>query len=58
MTDKLFPQWGIAGGAAGEWHWVKITDGPVADGQGGEPVWDWDSTHRRCYEGKLACLPG
>lgn len=55
VVDKLFRQWGVDGETA-EFTWIKITDGSVGEGKGGEPVWDWDSTHRRCYEGELAVL--
>lgn len=44
LTEQLFPAWGITSPAA-EWYWVKIASAE------GEPVWDLDSKHRRCYEG-------
>jgi hypothetical protein len=42
VIDKLFPAWKVQ--TIGEWYWVKVTGK-------GEPVWQIDSSHRRCYEG-------
>lgn len=45
MLDKLFPKWRIS--QTVEWYWVKVAS------ETGQPVWSFDSNHRRCYEGEL-----
>ncbi|GAA5916114.1 uncharacterized protein JCM6883_001735 [Sporobolomyces salmoneus] len=43
LFEKLFPAWNISNPV--EWFWVKIAS------ETGEPVWSFESAHRRCYEG-------